>query len=71
MPSTFGSRPMPGEDPVDDDGALVVVADQVDALLAVVGMDLDGPGVQAHLDPVAGECGRQDLRGIPLFPGQE
>ena len=60
-----------GEDGVDGDRALVVVADQIDELLPAFDAHADGRGVEPHLDAVAREGIGEHLRGVALFLRQE
>ena len=60
-----------GEDGIDRHRAFVVVADEIDELLPVFHAHVDGRGVQPHLDAIAREGIREDLRGVAFFLGQE
>ena len=44
-----------GEDGIDGDRAVVVVADEIDDLLAAFHAHVDGSGVEPHLDAIARE----------------
>ena len=71
MPVDVGHPAGAGEDGIDRDRALVVVADEIDELLPVFHAHLDGRGVEPHLDAIARERIGQDLRGVAFFLGQE
>ena len=60
-----------GEDGIDRHRALVVVADEIDELLAVFNAHLDGFGIEPDLDAVAREGIRKKLRGVAFLLGQE
>ena len=71
MPSHIRHPAGAGEDGIDRYRASVVVADQIDEFLLAFHAHVDGPGVQPHLDAIARESIRQDLRGVAFFLGQE
>src|SRR5438552_8068506 len=59
------------QDGIDRHRALIVVADEIDELLAVFHAHLDGFGIESDLDTVARKTIRKKLRGVAFFLGQK